>query len=43
MSKAYIKDNMAVVRQQLSQAATEAGRSQKKFNLLLSVKQNLLQ
>ena len=34
MRKASIKDNLAVVRQQLSQAATEAGRAAEKINLI---------
>ena len=34
MSKASIKDNLAVVRQQLSQAATEAGRSPEEIQLI---------
>ena len=34
MSKASIKDNLAVVRQQLSQAATDAGRSHEEIQLI---------
>ena len=34
MSKDYIKDNLAVVKQQLRQAATEAGRSPKDIQLI---------
>ena len=34
MSKAPIKDNLAVVRQHLSQAATEAGRSPEEIQLI---------
>ena len=43
MSKASIKDNLAFVRQQLSQAATEAGRSPEEIKLIAVSKQNLLQ
>ena len=34
MSKASIKDNLAVVQQQLSQAATESGRSPEEIKLI---------
>ena len=34
MSKASIKDNLAVVQQQLSQAANEAGRSPEDIQLI---------
>ena len=34
MSKAFIKDNLAIVRQQLSQAASEAGRSPEEIKLI---------
>ena len=34
MSKASIKDNLAVVRQQLSQVATESGRSPEEIRLI---------